>query len=224
MCKTLLFTTSYCNTLQEWDERLYKWLKYFTKSSLYFNKLLILDDSSPVHPEWEDCRVIEDYFTEEPADMSYIFKFKDNLGRPAHLDYPGWFRSFSFAARYAYKFGYEKIIHIESDAYILSNKIINFFNNQAAGWVAFYCNRHQFPETALQIICKDQINNFYYTTQLPYSTYFKNKTIETCLPFTHIERSFKGDRYHEYQDDIPFNADYACQVKHNYTKLHKSSL
>lgn len=216
MSKTLLFATSYCKTLQEWDERIYKWFTYFSNSSLQYSKLLIIDDGSPVLPTYNLLPCVSDKFTIEPEHKNFIYCFKDNLGRPAHLDYPGWFRGFSFAAKYAYKFNYDKIIHVESDAYILSKKLIEDFNNKTSGWAALWCHRHQFPETAIQIICKDQIANYFAVTQLPYGKYFKDRTIETCLPFTSIDRNYIGDRYQEYRDDIPANADYACQVNHSY--------
>lgn len=216
MSKTLLFTTSYCVSNQEWTERVYKWYNYYTKSSLHYDKILILDDCSPVDPAWNECKIITDQFTSEPEASAFIFKFKNNLGRPAHLDYPGWFRSFSFAARYAYKFNYDKIIHIESDAYLISSSIIDWFNKTNSGWIPLWCSRHLFPETAIQLIGRDQIVNFYKTTQLPYNTYFRGSTIETCLPFTAVNQSFKGDRYSEYTDNIPADADYACQVRHDY--------
>jgi hypothetical protein len=216
MCKTLLFTTSYCTSNLEWEERIHKWYNYYINSQLFFNKLLIIDDGSPVVPDWSNCRVVTEKFNEEPQDTSFIFKFSNNLGRPAHLDYPGWFRSFSFAAKYAYKFNYDKVIHIESDAYILSKSLIKDFNEASQGWWSMWCNRHNFPETAIQIICKDQIKNYYMVTQHDYGIFFKNKTIETCLPFTSIKRNYRGDRYHEYTTNIPVDADFACQVDHKY--------
>lgn len=212
MSKILLFTTSYCKDLDTWENRIYKWYKHYTTSSLQFTKLLILDDCSPVLPTWEDCSVL-DNFVDEPVDKSFILRFKTHLGRPGHLDYPGWYRSFSFAAKYAYKFNYDKVIHIESDAYLLTSRIIEYFNRKETDWTSLWCKVHNFPETAIQIICKDQILNYFNTTQVSYEHFFKDKTIETCLPFTCIESTFIGDRYHEYRHDIPCDADYACQVE-----------
>lgn len=216
MSKTLLFTTSFCSSIEEWNERVFKWFNYFTKSTLHYNKLLIVDDGSSILPEWNEVELIDKPFIDEPLSKSFIFHFNKNLGRPAHLDYPGWFRSFNFAARYALKFNYDKVIHIESDAYLLSERIFNYFNNTQTGWNTLWCHKHHFPETAIQLICKDQIIKYYQITQLSYDKFFKNFTIETQLPFTHINKTFIGDRYHEYTDIIPQTADYACQVKHNF--------
>jgi hypothetical protein len=212
MHKTLLFTTSYCTDLPAWDRRIYKWYKYFSSSPLYYDKLLILDDKSPLLPNWENIHNITKPFSEEPTEKNLLISFQSHLGRLGMLDYPGWYRSYSFAARYAKKFNYKKVIHIESDSYLISNKIFDYFNKTESGWSSLWCKRYNFPENALQIICKDQIDNFYKTTLHPYN-FFKNKVIEIYIPFTHINKNFIGDRYHEYRDDIPIDADFASQVK-----------
>lgn len=211
MSKTLLFTTSYCPDNDVWEKRLYEWYNYFSSSSLVYDKLLILDDSSPILPAWNNVLNITEPFNNEPVEKNLLIRFKTHLGRPSMLNYPGWFRSFSFAAKYAIKFNYSKIIHIESDAYIVSEKLFNYVNNLNKGWVSLWCNLYKFPETAIQIICKDQIANYYNITQLPYEKYFINSPIENMIPFTLIEKQFIGDRYFEYQNYIPKNADYSCQ-------------
>jgi len=213
MLKTLLFTTSFCSDHKTWQERNRKWLDFITASPLNYDQLLILDDHSPVLPEWDDVAVLLAPFDNEPFVKNALISFKENLGRPSLLDYPGWYRSYSFAAKYAYKFGYQKVIHIESDAFVLSKQMYDYINNINSGWIAFWCDLHQFPENAIQVICEDEIYNFYKAVEKPYS-HFKDKDIERMLPYTKIERSFIGDRYSEYTDIIPVNADYACQVPH----------
>lgn len=213
MSKTLLFTTSYCTDDNTWKERIFNWYKYFSSSSLIYDKLLILDDSSPILPVWKDVHNIVSPFTKEPREKNLLISLRPHLGRPGVLDYPGWFRSFSFAAKYAVKFNYSKVIHIESDAYFISKRLFLYTNSLQKGWVSLWCSLYQFPETAIQIICEDQLLNFYKTTQLNYNSYFKNKAIEECLPFTSIAKEYKGDRYNEYREDIPVDADFACQVK-----------
>lgn len=215
MSKVLLFTTSFSNNIESWNNRYLKWFKYYTKSSLYYNKLLIVDDGSPILPDWSDLRIYKDSFEIEPAEKFIMYSFNQNLGRPALLDYPGWYRSYSFASRYAKKYNYDKIIHIESDAYLLTHKLINHINNLEEGWSVMWCPRHNFPENALQIICKDNIDIFYKTLLNNYSA-FKGKDIERCLPYTNIINTFTGDRYGEYLDYIPENADYICQLPENF--------
>lgn len=212
MLKTLLFTTSYCTDNDTWQTRNKKWLDFVSKSPLQYTKLLMLDDCSPVLPQWDNISILRTPFEGEIDDKNVLLTFNKNLGRHSLLDYPGWYRSYSFAAKYAYKFGYQKVIHIESDAYVLTQSMYDYINNLNTGWVTFWCKQHNFPENAIQVICEDEIYNFYKISSQPYSV-FKGKDIERMLPYTKVERNFIGDRYSEYTDTIPDNADYACQVR-----------
>ena len=115
-----------------------------------------------------------------------------------------------FAATYAQRYGFQKIIHIESDAYLISERIHSFINEFSNGWIAFYCPRHRFPEAGIQIIAGDAIANYIAISQRPYH-HFINQCAENYLPFT-PNLDFIGDRYGEYLSEAPPDADYAVQV------------
>ena len=115
------------------------------------------------------------------------------------------------AAKYAQENGFDKIIHAESDAYLLSDKIIDFVNSLQGGWHTFWCTRHNLHESALQVICSDQIKAYRDFTDLPYDAY-RNQLIDKILPYTGIHTIFQGDRYGEYLDTIPSTADFSCQT------------
>ena len=172
----------------------------------------MIDDGSPIVPNINSAPIIdsENLNEEDGSYKNHIIHFAENLGRNNVLDYPGWFRSFSFAAAYAKKFNYEKIIHIESDVFLLSNRILNYINNIDNGWNSFLCNRYKFPESGIQVIGKDQIDNFFNFCDKNYDTY-RNFPIETIIPFTNVECSFIGDRYGEYLDSCPNNVDFCSQ-------------
>ncbi len=123
-----------------------------------------------------------------------MFHFKENLGRPAVYDYPGWFRSFAFGATYAQAYGFERIIHIESDAYLISSRIQQYCNEVDDGWVTFLGPRHDYPETGIQVIAGRGLSLFYTVAVQPYED-FAGKPIEVMLPFTKVERTFLGDRF-----------------------------
>lgn len=211
--KSLLFCTSYCSNDKIWKQRIEKWFNHHKQCGLEYDKLLIIDDGSPEIPVWDCITTYDSPFEEEPAENHVLIHFQKNLGRNSIHDYPGWFRSFSFAAKFAKKFNYDKIIHIESDAYVLSKNLIHYINNITDGWTTLWCPLHRYPETAIQIIGKDKINVLYNIVSGGYGPY-KNKAIETCLPFTNINRQFKGDRYFEYTTDVPLDSDYSCQSDH----------
>ena len=114
---------------------------------------------------------------------------------------------------------YDRIIHIESDAYLLSNRICNFIRHREKGWTAFYTKRWNTPETNIQIICKEQYLPFTKYWKSGRNFWFKNGFTdpcyipEYCLPFTSVIMKYNGDRYGEdFFESIPKNLDYICQT------------
>jgi len=196
--KTLLFCTAYADSQDAWNKRYKVWFEYYQACGIKYDKILIFDDASPVRPE---------FLPEEN-----YYRFDDHIGRPSHLDYGGWYRSFSTAVRYAKNNGFDKIVHAESDAYFLSRQIIDFVNSLDSGWHSMWCAKHNFNESALQIICPDQIESYYRFTDFPYDEY-RNKLIDNMFPYTNVYKFFKGDRFGEYMDHIPIDADYSCQTR-----------
>jgi hypothetical protein len=210
--KTLLFCTSFSNSETLWRNRYLKWLKFYNSINLNADKILMIDDGSPIIPNIESVPIMNPNEISCDSDKykNSIIHFSENLGRSATQDYPGWFRSFSFAGKYAKKFNFEKIIHIESDVFLLSDRITNFINSLTSGWTSFPCRRYGFPESGIQIICKDQLDNFYNFCNQEYDLY-RGYAIETILPLTNINHEFIGDRYGEYLSSPPENVDYCSQ-------------
>jgi len=212
--KTLLFTTSYSKNIDGLLKRPIKWMRFHSSIGLNVDKILIIDDGSPEIPNISEFSILDPNCENEINSKICFISHKPHFGRDLATthDYPGWYRSFSYAGKYAKKFGYTKIIHIESDAYLISERIINHFNKIDSGWHSMWCARHQFPETAIQVICEDNLDKFFRVTSFPYSL-FKGYAIETMLPFSNVEKNFIGDRYGEYLENPPPGCDYVCQVK-----------
>ena len=210
--KTLLFCTTYASTPEAWQARYRKWLDFFSRSPLARQQILLIDDGSPVLPAWRGTRVLDSLPDKQPAEASVLFHFPDNLGRSDVFVYPGWFRSFFFASRYAQKFGFDKLVHVESDCYLYSSRIVSFINELSAGWTTFWCPRWGFPETCIQVICADQMEKFRAIGSMSYDEGPSGKAIEVLLPFTDIRKDFVGDRYGEYLAWVPEEADYASQI------------
>jgi hypothetical protein len=210
---TLLFCTSFSETNEQWYARYKRWFDYYSNSNLNFNKCLIIDDGSPVLPTWKEFKIVSKStnLDTEPLNKNSFVSLTPHLGRPSSWNFPGWFRSFAFAAKYAVKHNFKKVIHIESDSFLLSDSIIEYVNQTTTGWTAFWCNRHNFPESAIQIIGEDQLNNFYYFVTKNYNENYANKPIECVIPFTNINKQFIGDRYSEFSSSCPKEIDYCCQ-------------
>lgn len=211
--KTLLFCTAWSDSDDMWNYRYGKWLAHVSRSLLRADQILLIDDGSSVQPTFHDVIALpETEFPEGcPESRVVLIRFAERLGRPSLFDYPGWWRSFTYAARYAEQYGFDKVVHIESDTYFLSSRLCEYVNQLERGWVAFWCPLSGLPETCIQVICPDQLHNYLALADRPPAD-FASQPAELILPFTLVESDFKGDRYGEYRTDLPLDADYACQV------------
>lgn len=213
---TLVFCTSFVrdtgSKLNEWSSRYRTWVDAVRASLLRFDQLLIVDDGSGVLPDWPDAHVVQEgddtTFSTKPV---VIYHFKKNLGRPDVSDFPGWVRSYFFAAKYARQHGFEKVIHIESDAFIVSARMQKWANDLTNGWTALHDPRWHRPESAIQVIAGDQLAAYHAYASQDVDV-LKNEIVETCLPFTAIEDRFTGERYNETQAEIPPDADWCSQA------------
>jgi len=210
--KTLLFCTSYAGDPQTWDARYRRWLDFFSKSPVAKDQILIVDDGSPKLPSWRGLKVLRELPDRQPAEKAVLYHFDDNLGRSHVVDYPGWFRSFTFAAVYARKYGFDKVVHVESDSFVFSRRIVDYINECDSGWTTFWCPRWGFPESCIQVIGKDQLDAYAALAAVPYATQLAGKPIEMVLPFTQVRKDFVGDRYGEYLAWLPDKIDYGCQI------------
>lgn len=216
--KTLLFCTSFAKDQDTWNIRYRKWVKFNRKFANKVHQIMIIDDGSPVLPDWhkeENIEIVTGKVKKEIDNKIFLYHYENNLGRPAPLNYPGWFRSFVTAGVYANKHNFDKVIHVESDSYLLSNRIWDFVLNIKHGWNALWCPLHKMPESAIQIICKDQMPLYRAGADISYNN-FANLPIEAILPYTNVINFFSGDRYGEYANTIPKDADYVVQAKYEW--------
>lgn len=216
--KTLVFCTGFALTQLEWEERYANWINRVEDTDLNVDTLLIVDDGSLILPDWPGVDVIAGSLPDdEPASRGVIYHFPDNLGRLSLYNYPGWYRSFMFAATYARKYNYEKVIHIESDSAVISEQLQQYINSFRKGWEALWCPSHRIPETAIQIIAGSSVNKFVELSKESYSKFVNRPADpgieqgEPWLPYV-VNKRFIGDRWGESGMHIPANADYACQI------------
>lgn len=220
--KTVIFCTSYAESSQHWSQVYIPWLDNIKRSGLVYDQLIMADDGSPELPNTPGCLIVNEgtILDSIPDSEVLIYKFTHRLGRPSLFNFPGHYRSFTWAGWFAHKFKFDKAIHIEADACVISDRFVNYLNNFEFGWEAFYCPHHSISETAIQIIAGSEcVEAFSLYHQIDYS-HFKGQSpdardgYQSYYPFE-VNRSFIGDRYAEYTKTIPSNADYACQVYPN---------
>src|SRR5947208_9785929 len=119
--KSVLFCTSFIKDAEAWEDRYKRWLDYYQDVPIDAVKRVMIDDGSPFLPPAEIIRTVSSNAPlAAEQDTNLIIRFDNNLGRQSIKDYPGWWRSFLHSIKVAQELGADKIIHIESDAYILS--------------------------------------------------------------------------------------------------------
>lgn len=209
--RTLVFCTSYAATAAEWQYRYRTWLDAVLCSRLDFDQILMVDDGSPLLPDWPDVAIVRDGEAVPRGRKIILRTFSDHLGRLDLHDFPGWFRSYTFVGPYAKTHGFERIVHVESDAYVISPRMQAYVNAVRNGWVAFWCPCHEIPEAGIQVIAADALPAFLEVCGRPYASYSRD-AMEYQLPFTHVEKGLKGDRYGELQLFVPRDADYSAQT------------
>ena len=217
MVKSLIFCTSYFESETVFYLRYKKWLAYYLSLPFSEDKdFFILDDGSDLTLADNLYNLIEgDLSPETPIEKVNFYHFKDRLTKGGGANSEGWYRSFLFAYDIATMFGYDKIIHIESDLYLLTPGICDYINDLNTGWVSFRCPTYRFPESSIQIInkdCYDKLSDFKDETLDKGLENMHAHNAEWIIPFTHVEEDFVGDRYGERREDQNADMDYYAQA------------
>ncbi len=216
MARRLVFCTAFAEDPSVWHDRYRPWLDAIQASALGADQILIVDDGSATLPGWADTRVISvdslgDVYSAPCAGPVLLAHFRTRLGRAGVLDFPGWHRSFAFAALYAERHAFDRVVHIESDAYVISARAQAFLAHFPEGWAAFWCARYDMPESAVQVAAGQGVRALAAFARRPYSEMI-GKTHEREMPFTAVEKQFRGERMDEFAQAVPADADYAAQV------------
>lgn len=208
---TLLFCTSHIASEDAWHARYRPWLDYYDNVPLRRDATYMFDDASPFRPS--DARLeIEEALADTPDFSKVRFhRFATHLGREGLVGHLGWWRSFIHSLEVARRYGFRRIVHVESDAYLLSEPLVEYLNSLESGWTVLWCDRYKLPEPAIQVIAEDQYPALQGIARMGVET-LARQMAELTLPFTHVERRFAGNRYGETRRRIPGYADYACQI------------
>lgn len=210
--KTLVFCTAHVDDETVWDGRYRRWFDAITASGLRHHTALMVDDGSPALPDWPDVTVLREGENLATAAPRVVFHFAENLGRRGLFDFPGWHRSFAFAAEFAEANGFAKVVHVESDAFVVSQRLRRHIDGLDEGWTAFWCPSHGFPEITLQVMAGAGLPAYRaFCASVPHAA-LVGRPYEEQFPFTRIERGFTGDRYGERLPYVPVEADYVSQA------------
>ena len=150
--RTLLFCTSFCGDEAAWRSRQRRWLDHHLALPLEHDAVFVIDDASPFVPADPDVRVLDALPPALPGESrAFVYRFATHEGRIGLTGHRGWWRSFLFSLDVARAYGFERIVHVESDAFLLSRRIVDRINATTDGWTAFWCPQYGIPEPALQV-------------------------------------------------------------------------
>jgi hypothetical protein len=209
--RTLVFCTSYVAHEVAWQQRYLRWLQHHSAIDWGDAVLAMVDDASPFIPPATQIQCHATDALPAAAHGPLMLRFSERLGRPAPAQYPGWWRSFLYSSVAASRLGCDKIVHIESDTYVLTQRMTSFIRELRSGWTGFWCPRWNFPETCVQVICKDQFPTLHSMWTRGWQHY-SGQLAERIIPFTQVVREPHGNRYGEMRTRIPSFADFAAQV------------
>lgn len=216
--KSFLFCTSYLpdDAADDPAIRWERWLDYYkARQSLFsVDRLFVIDDGSRPEQLTFSAEIVD---ADRPLPSTHppgvvLFRFARHLGRSSVYCFPGWWRSFCYSLSIAEHYSCDKIIHIESDAFVISSQIAKYIGQLATGWTSFWCGRYHRPESAIQVICRDAFALLEPYRRSGLSFWDSTVSAERCLPFTLVNKDFVGDRYGEYLSQIPSTADYSAQT------------
>jgi len=99
---------------------------------------------------------------------------------------------------------YEKLYFLATDAYILSQRLIDRLEAINDGWTALWCPVYECPASEIQVITRGcrEFENFFAGECNP--DRFNGLWEEISLPFTRVIKGLWGDRFGEFKPTAPF--------------------
>lgn len=203
----IIFATSSIDSIYDWYFKYKIWLDWHKKMFKDESIKFIFINDGELNGELNGELPIVNFNELNENIKSSIIYHPEKLGR---LHYKGWTRSFFSSIDIAEILGENKILHIESDSFVISNKLVNHFKEIQNGWEVLWTKMYNFPENAIQIICKDSFNDFKIEAN-KFKNGLRTGIIENLMTYKTINTDFIGDRYGEL--NLPFSdkMDYYCQ-------------
>lgn len=184
------------------------YLEYYSRIQdlMGFDTIYFIDNGSSA----QKIKALEDY----SSCPHVVFKY-ENLERQGGLseDYPYCWRGLYQMERLI-QMGYEKIIFLDSDLFILNKSLTEYVRQTQSGWVSLWCRKYRFPESSFQILCQDSFHLFRKYTEVPWQK--KNGILmERNIPFTVVNKDYICDRFGE--DNIEQNSSMDCYAQSRLT-------
>jgi hypothetical protein len=190
----MLFTTCFLDGNDDSGssrlERNINYVNYYMKikNAIGFDQFIMVDNgSSPV--------LIEEFHKRTGSAVQLLLR--EHLKRgPGPFDFPYIWRAINEQKTILETGKIDKVIGIDSDGYVLSNRLADYIRSSSSGWEAFWSHKYQWPTAELNILNKDAFSIYIEYAKTPWQERF-GKLIETTTPFTRINKDFICDRFGE---------------------------
>lgn len=191
--RTVLITFSFMEGNDDWGipriNRIQNFLRYYIplqNKGLNFEKIILIDNgSSPEHCE----EIAKEFPSVDFITLPYL---KRGIGKDC---LPCW------RCIYEYKKGidqgFDKLLIIDDDAFLLSKRIMDYVNRIQSGWETFWCPKYRFPEGGISIICRDAFPSYLDFTKGTYESRNHSGWAELMFPYTKVTANFHCDRWGE---------------------------
>ena len=208
--KTCLYSLSYLDGLDNTGssrlERQIKYVKYYSKLKeiLGFEWIEFCENNSSK----ENINNFIYAVSDQPGDIAF-YSFPAHIPRGKDYDMGYVWRGLHYI-RELIEDGYEKIICIDSDGFVLTKRLADYIRNCNSGWVSLFNNYYNFPTAEMHILNKDKFEFFMGYTSTDWRV-LNGQCQEKVLPFSDIERNFNTLRIGEYPTtDVKY--DFISQV------------
>lgn len=203
--KTLLFAPLFLDEPGRMERNI-RWIEYYRdlKDQLGYDEILMVDNASTASQV--------ERFVKLAPEIEIINRVT-RLKKVGECGYGYWYRAQALAAAYALARGYDKIIHIDTDAYVLTPRFCSFINSIETGWHTVWCDYWQFPEVNIQVIGKNSLESMLDFHSDAFLSFYPFGPAEKNMPFTDVHKQFHGDRYGEMGVNQQPYMDYYCQAK-----------
>lgn len=216
--KTLLIAPCIVDT-EERVQRYIKWLEYYMPlaDKIGFSEILLIDNASPQENIDKLANKHAELISKYPINL-HIIRKKVRIERFPPHGYGFWYRAMASGYKYALNWDYDKVIHIDSDAFIFTNKMCNWLKDIKYGWVSTYTKLCGFPECNIHVVAGryNLIKAKIWMTE-DFLEFYPNDIAEKRIPWTEVNKDFTGDRYPEFGKMVQEPEwDYCCQTPNEF--------
>jgi len=145
--------------------------------------------------------------------LNFVY-WSSSLPRKDQYNCPGYYRSVSTLIDIAIQQDFDKFIFIEWDFWVLGSEMVREISQIKQGLIAYWVPHYIFPECCIIVGGRDRMKAAKEAADRMGSTEsITAKTIaEVSFPWTEVRKHRIGDRYPEFTELLPLDAEYCAQL------------